>query len=66
MVKNLSADAGDAGSTLDQEDSLEKEMTSEFSIFLVKSQRQRRLVGYASRDCKELDTTYHQNNNKSN
>ena len=32
MVKNLPANAGDAGSSLDREDSLEKEMATHSSI----------------------------------
>ena len=34
MVRNLSANAGDAGSILDQEDPLEKEMTTHSRILV--------------------------------
>ena len=39
VVKNLPANGGDVVSTLGQEDPLEKEMSTEFSIFPVKSYR---------------------------
>ena len=66
VVKNPPANAGVTGLTLGQEDPLEKKMATEFSIFPVKSHRQKSLLGYTSWDRKELDTTYYQINNKSN
>ena len=44
-------------SSLGWKDPLEKEMTTHFSTFAGKSHGQRSLVGYSSRDCKELETT---------
>jgi len=58
-VKNLptnAGNAGDLGSFLGQEDSLEKEMATHSSL-LGESLGQRSLVGYSPRSCKELDTT---------
>ena len=48
VVKNPPANAGVTGSTLGQEDPLEKKMATEFSIFPVKSHRQKSLLGYTS------------------
>ena len=46
VVKNLPANAGDAGMIPGQEDPLEKEM-QHFIIFPGKSQRQRTMEGYS-------------------
>ena len=47
MVENLPGNAGDAGLSLDWEDSLEKEVVTHSSILAWKSQGQRSLVGYS-------------------
>ena len=44
MVENLPGNAGDAGLSLDWEDSLEKEVVTHSSILAWKSQGQRSLV----------------------
>ena len=60
VVKNLPANAGDVrdvGLILGQEDPLEKETATHSSTLPGKFHGQRRLVGYSSWGCKELDTT---------
>ena len=57
MVKNLSANAGDVGSSLGQEDHLEKEMATHSSILAWEVHGQRSLVGYSSLVAKDLDAT---------
>ena len=57
MVKNRPADREDMGSILDQEHTLEKEMTT-FSSFLPgESHGQRSLTCYSALGHKELDMT---------
>ena len=63
--KNPPANSGDEGSTFGQEDPLEKELATKFSIFACEIPQTRSLMGYTSWDRKELDKTYCQNN-KSN
>ena len=46
MVKNPPASAGDTGSILGQDDSLEKEMATHSSVLAWKFHKQRKLVGY--------------------
>ena len=60
VVKNLpanAADGGDAGSSLGQEDPLEKEMATHSSILTRIIYAQRSLAGYGPRGHKEADTT---------
>ena len=57
MVKNPSANAGDAGLILGGEDPLEKEMATYYSIFAGKSFPQRKLASYSPCHHKELDMT---------
>ena len=56
-VKNLPAHAGDAGSSLCQEDTLEKEWLPTPVFLPGKSHGQRKLAGYSTWGHKELDTT---------
>ena len=56
-VKNLPAHAGDAGSSLCQEDTLEKEWLPTAVFLPGKSHGQRRLGGYNPQGHKKLDTT---------
>ena len=56
-VKNLPAHGGDAGSSLCQEDTLEKEWLPTPIFLPGKSHGQRRLVGYNPQGHKKLDTT---------
>ena len=60
MVRNLptnAGDAGDLGSTPDQEDPLEKGMATHSPLLPGESHKQRSLVGYSPWGHKELDTT---------
>ena len=53
MVKNLSANAGPAGSILGWEDPLEKGMATHSSTLAGKSRGQRSLAGYSPWGCKD-------------
>ena len=57
MVKNLPAMQETCVQSLGQEDPLEKEMTTHYSILPGESHRQQSLGGYCPRDPEELDTT---------
>ena len=59
--KNLSVSAGDLGSILSSEDSLEREMAIHSSFFAWESHGQRSLVGY-SPWCRKSQTTQQLNN----
>ena len=56
-VKNLPATQETRAQSLDQEDPLEKGMTTHSSILAREFHRQRSLVGYSPWDGKESDTT---------
>ena len=55
--KNLSVSAGDLGSILGREDSLEREMAIHSSFFAWESHGQRSLVGCSAQGCKKLNIT---------
>ena len=57
MVKNLPVMQETWVQSLGQEDPLEKEMTTHYSILPGESHRQQSLGGYCPRDPEELDTT---------
>ena len=57
VVKNLPAKQEKQVQSLDQENSLEKGMVTDFSILAGESHGQRSLVGYSPQGHKELDTT---------
>ena len=57
MVKNLPVMQETCVQSLGQEDPLEKEMTTHYSILPGESHRQQSLGGYCPRDPEELDTT---------
>ena len=60
VVKNLPANAGDTGSSLDWEDPLEKEMATHSSILAWKIPwTERCLAGYSPWGRKESDMTEH-------
>ena len=64
VVKNPPTNAGDADSILGWEDSLEKKMATHSSILVWKILWTEEPGGvYSLWGCKELDTTYHLNNN---
>ena len=57
MVKNMPVMQETWVQSLGQEDPLEKEMTTHYSILPGESHRQQSLGGYCPRDPEELDTT---------
>ena len=62
MVKNPPANAGaagDSGSILGWDDTLEEEMQNTLVLLPGKSHRQRSQVAYSPWGCKESDTTEH-------
>ena len=66
MVKNLPVMQETWVQSLGQEDPLEKEMTTHYSILPGESHRQQSLGGYCPRDPEELDTTEQLTSNLNN
>ena len=54
MIKNLSANAGEVGLTLSQEDPMEKEMATYCSILSCRSPWTEKLEGYSLWGCKRV------------